>query len=112
MECSNVFKDEIRKFFLEICTDLMTKRQLFGFMTTLDSTYESEKDLINSSKSAIFQRTVDRLLRITYTHIKLFMEMCYQKYKRAVVEPGFILCKNEFYYYHHLSFFFKIYQIP
>ncbi len=85
-QCSTLFKEEIRAFFQTFAEAMVQKRQLLGFPTTMESTYDTERELEEHSPDAA--RLSYKLHQLTASQIKVFLDTCYEKYRKAKIEPG------------------------
>lgn len=91
---SEFFKQELKDFIQSFNQDLLEKRKLFGVPITLDTTRKDVDKLVESKEEKekarylIASKAVSMLTRLTSSQLARFIQVCYNKYIKAIVEPG------------------------
>ena len=81
-EFSQRFKTGIIEFFTSYCASLIEKRKLFGIEITMETKFDP------SNEEHLHFNTSNNLHRLTLNQLNAFLDICYEKYRKAKVEPG------------------------
>jgi DNA-directed RNA polymerase III subunit RPC1 len=84
--CSEMFKDEIRRYLTSFCEELIAKRHHVGWKTTMKSTVQEE--LKEKEKKIVEWNMANNLLRLSDAQLLKFLNIAKDKFQRARIEPG------------------------